>query len=157
MCSLIGYSKPKKNTVIDQAFIIYNDSLRYSIYIDSVIKSYNFCISDTNNVFTIKPDSISQNASYEGGVVELLSFLRYNIVYPSISRENNITGKVFLKFVIDEEGKICNITVLKPGGVGLAEEAIRVISLTKNKWLPAKINNRKVKSYYTMPIGFKMS
>ena len=138
---------------------MYNDSTRFFMYLDSIVKSYNFCITDTNEVFNLRYDNLEANdktASFPGGSYELLKFLSKGIQYSTLSREMNVEGKVVLKFIVIEDGSICNLTIIKRGGYGLSEEAIRVFSKSP-KWIPAKKNGKAVKSYYVLPVTFKLA
>ena len=169
-CMLLVYSvsakppKVKVETEEEEQFKeyveLYNDSQIFSAYIDSLVKTYNFCFSnDTDNVLVLRSDIIGKNnmiATYIDGTPALMDFLLHTVRYPSISRENGVEGKAILKFMVKEDGEICNVSVYKQQGIGLAEEAIRVLSLIKDKWKPAIINNQKVKSYVMFPITFKI-
>ena len=82
-------------------------------------------------------------------------YLAKNIHYPLSAAEKKITGRVIVKFVINEDGHISNCSVLKGIGGGLDEEAIRVVS-NMPPWLPGKQNGKPVKVYFTLPINFML-
>jgi protein TonB len=93
---------------------------------------------------------------FPGGDGAMLKFITENIVYPDSARENNIQGRVVVKFVVDEEGKIGQVKVVsKPLGWGLEEEAIRVVTSMPN-WIPGKQRGVPVQVYYTIPIRFQL-
>ncbi len=97
--------------------------------------------------------------SFPGGEVELIRFLQKNIRYPAFARENNITGTVFLTFVVDIDGTITEMKILK--GVAedirndLANEALRVVSQMP-QWTPGSQDGNAVKVQYNLPIRFSL-
>ncbi|MCU0393797.1 MAG: energy transducer TonB, partial [Thermoflexibacter sp.] len=76
------------------------------------------------------------------------------IRYPKEARENGIQGKIFVQFVVNEEGKLSDIQVIKGIGDGCDEEAMRVMALTK--WNPAEHEGKKVKQRLAMLIVFAL-
>jgi TonB family protein len=106
-------------------------------------------IINNNEIFTV----VEQNAEYPGGQAEMGKFLAKNLRYPIEAQKNEQQGKVFLKFVVDTEGEISNIKVLKSAGSGMDEEAIRVVSKMPT-WVSALQNGKKVNSEFVLPIEF---
>jgi len=98
---------------------------------------------------------VEQQPEFPGGTTEMYKYLYKNIKYPSIAKENNITGRVTVRFVVNEDGKVSNVEVLKGIGGGCDEEARRVIA-NMPSWKPGKQNGRPVKVYYTVPVVFKL-
>ena len=95
--------------------------------------------------------------NFPGGITELMGFLKKNILYPSLARENGLEGKVIVKFYVDTDGTVREPVVLKDGvGGGCADEAIRVIKKMP-KWTPGTQRGKPVKVYYTLPVSFKLS
>ncbi len=101
-------------------------------------------------------DIVDEPATFPGGNAALLLFLRENIQIPQEMIEKNITGKVFLGFVVDENGKISNVTVKKgiPNCRECDEEAVRVVKKLP-PFMPGKVNGKNVASRYSLPISFK--
>ncbi|HOJ37167.1 MAG TPA: energy transducer TonB [Ignavibacteriales bacterium] len=91
--------------------------------------------------------------SFPGGDDELVNFLSKNLKYPELAKRAGITGKVIVDFVIDIDGKISDIKVVKGIGYGCDEEAIRVIKLMP-KWIPAKIDGKPIRFKLSLPILF---
>ncbi len=85
----------------------------------------------------------------------LPAFLQRNLRYPELARNENITGKVFVSFVVDQEGKIINATVLKGIGYGCDEEALRVVKLIP-KGTPGYMGGKAVKVSFVQAITFKL-
>lgn len=84
-------------------------------------------------------------------------FLAKNLEYPEEARQNEIWGKVVVQFVVERDGSLSDIRVLrgKELGHGIPQEAIRVISIMP-KWKPAMHSGKLVRSYFTMPVEFKL-
>ncbi len=87
----------------------------------------------------------------------MLDFLNLNVKYPQRAVDNGISGKVYLKFIVSEKGKISNVTISKklPGCPECDEEAKRVVEMMPD-WIPAKNNNKNVSSYFNLPISFSL-
>ncbi|MBA4848857.1 M56 family metallopeptidase [Emticicia sp. BO119] len=98
-------------------------------------------------------DSVEENPEYPGGVKQLYTFINNNLRYPIEAAQNNITGKVFVKFVVRKDGSISDLKILKGIGYGCDEEAVRVISQLP-RWKPGKQNGKLVNVMFTMPINF---
>jgi periplasmic protein TonB len=97
--------------------------------------------------------TVEQTAEFPGGTRELYKFLRDNMKYPAAAQRANVSGKVFLQFVVNTDGSIVDIQPLKGIGFGCDEEAIRVVK-EMPKWTPGKQNGRNVRQRYTLPIAF---
>lgn len=85
----------------------------------------------------------------EGGVMK---FLQKNLRYPSIAVENRTSGTVYLSFVVEKDGSVSDINVMKAIGDGCEEEAIRVVK--KMKWNPGKTGGHPVRVKFTLPVKF---
>jgi TonB family protein len=92
---------------------------------------------------------------FQGGQVKMLKFISKNLQYPEIAKRAGIQGKVLITFVVDKTGKIKNAKVLEGIGTGCDEEALRVINKMP-KWIPGKLNGKKVDVQITLPIMFKL-
>ena len=98
---------------------------------------------------------VEQMPDFPGGQTELMKFLQKNLRYPPAARENGIEGRVVLQFVVDEQGNISDIQVLRDIGGGCAEEAIRVVK-SMPPWRAGKQNGNPVKVYFKLPVTFKL-
>jgi TonB family protein len=85
-----------------------------------------------------------------------MSFISKNMVYPSVSKENEIQGTVFLSYIVRANGNLSDIKVLRSvsGGSELDREAIRVLKLTNGKWSPGKQNGKPVHVEMKLPFRF---
>jgi periplasmic protein TonB len=100
-------------------------------------------------IFTI----VEEQPSYPGGEDGRIKFLSDNIKYPDLARENGIQGTVYVTFVVEPDGSISNISVLRGIGAGCDEEAIRVVKQMP-KWNAGKQRGKNVRVKINMPIKF---
>ena len=100
--------------------------------------------------------AVQQQASFPGGLQKMYDFVRDNLKYPAVSRNNNSQGTTHLRFVVRKDGRIDQVTILKSSGDAfLDQEAVRVVSLMPS-WTPAQQNGRSVSSWFTLPIKFTL-
>lgn len=93
---------------------------------------------------------------YPGGMEEMYKFMGDEIAYPQQALDNNIQGKVYVRFVVDKDGSLTDIEVINGVHSLLDREAVRVISMMP-KWNPGKQHNRAVRVRYTIPINFTIN
>jgi len=93
---------------------------------------------------------------YPGGMSALYSFLSKNLQYPPVCRENGIQGKVFLKFVVDEEGNLESFEVIKSSGADLLDQEALRVAHQMARWKPGYMKGKAVKVYYNLPVSFKI-
>ncbi len=103
-------------------------------------------------VFTV----VEQQPQFPGGMNALLAYVRQNTQYPAEARRGNMSGKVFVEFVVDETGQIRQPRVLKGIGFGCDEEAVRVVSQMP-RWEPGRQNGQPVAVQYNLPIMFALA
>ncbi|HXP52968.1 MAG TPA: TonB family protein, partial [Bacteroidia bacterium] len=98
---------------------------------------------------------VQQMPVFRGDVSEYLS---KNIKYPENEKKHGITGTVFINFIIEKDGSVSNVRVLKgiPNGPGLDAEAVRVIS-SMPKWIAGMQNGKLVRVSYNLPIRFVLN
>mgnify|MGYP001208137371 CR=1 FL=1 len=101
-------------------------------------------------------EEVDQEATFPGGAVEMMKYLNKTIVYPETSMENGEQGKVFVEFVVNSNGSISEIKIIRGVSKRLDIEAIRVVTLMPN-WSPAEVDGEKVRSYARLPINFVLS
>lgn len=111
---------------------------------------------DTNNNEPIGPFGLDESPEFEGGHAALLAFVKKHLVYPSMAVAEGKQGTLYVKFVVDEFGKVSNILLQNNLGYGLDDEAMRVVKLIPNFKSPGKVKGRPVKTYYNIPIKFKL-
>ncbi|HET6989950.1 MAG TPA: TonB family protein, partial [Bacteroidia bacterium] len=94
---------------------------------------------------------------FPGGSSEMVKFIQDNIKYPSVEKESGKTGTVYVQFVVEEDGSLSNIHIVKSvsGAPGFDKEAIRVISIMP-KWIPGKMNGKTVRVQIINPVRFQL-
>ena len=90
---------------------------------------------------------------FKGGIDKFMNFVFKNLSYPKEAKEKNIRGRVLINFVIEKDGSLTDIKVLKDIGGGCGEEAMRVIAMSP-KWTPRFQDGKPVRVTYSMPIVF---
>ncbi|MCE4566536.1 energy transducer TonB [Maribellus sp. CM-23] len=100
-------------------------------------------------------NTVEVPAEFPGGERALYKYISDHVKYPIIAQENGVQGKVYVNFVVDENGDAINVTVGRAGDASLDAEAIRVIE-SLPRFRPAKQGGRTVKVYYTAVIYFQL-
>ena len=98
---------------------------------------------------------VEQQPEFPGGEKARLTYLAENIKYPQMARESNIQGVVYVTFVVEPDGKITNVGILRGIGGGCDEEAVRVVEAMPG-WKPGKQRGRPVRVRFNMPIKFTL-
>ncbi|MFC3559299.1 energy transducer TonB [Pedobacter jamesrossensis] len=104
----------------------------------------------------IELPGVDEYPEFEGGMKGWAKYIQRNLRYPYAAQEANTQGKVFLSFVVEKDGSISNVTLLKGIGFGCDEEAIKVIKKSPI-WKPGKNKGTPVRVRYNMPITFSIS
>lgn len=100
--------------------------------------------------------SVEQQPEFPGGESALMAFIRKNLKYPAFAAENNIQGRTTLSFIVEKDGSIASIEVLRSPAEELSKEAIRVVQ-SMPKWKPGKQRGKPVRVKYVLPITFRLS
>jgi len=93
---------------------------------------------------------------FNGGTEELYSYLGKNIKYPDEAKQKGIEGIVFVTFVIEKDGSVTNVKILRGIGAGCDEEAYRVVETMPN-WTPGYQDGKPVRVSFALPIKYKLS
>lgn len=132
-------------------------------------QSYNSSVQQNqNNVGSFNPeakpepvktetvyDVVEEMPSFPGGASGLMAYLSQNIKYPVVAEENGIQGRVVLTFVVERDGSITDVRVVKSVDPSLDAEAKRVIR-SMPRWKPGKQNGSAVRVKYTTPVTFRL-
>ncbi len=102
-------------------------------------------------IFTV----VESMPEFPGGMTELYTYLGNNIKYPVMAKESGIQGKVYVTFVVERDGSITDVQVLRGIGGGCDEEAIRVVQ-SMPKWNPGKQRGKPVRVQYNLPVRFTL-
>lgn len=105
----------------------------------------------SNKVF----DVVEEMPSFPGGQAALMSFLSSNIKYPVIAQENGVQGRVIVGFVVERDGSITDVKVMRSVDPSLDREAQRVVRAMP-RWKPGKQNGSAVRVKYTVPVVFRL-
>lgn len=100
--------------------------------------------------------AVEDQPEFPGGTAALMEYLRKNIKFPAICRENNIQGRVIVTFVVNKDGSIVDIEIAKSVNPSLDKEAVRVVSQMP-KWKPGCQMGRPVRVRYSLPVNFKLN
>jgi TonB family protein len=100
--------------------------------------------------------AVEVQPEFPGGEIALAKFLQANLKYPKLAYENGIQGKVYIQFVVQKDGNLGDMKVLREPGSGLGEEAVRVLSESP-KWIPGVQNGHPVKVQFTIPVNFRLA
>ena len=98
---------------------------------------------------------VENDPEFPGGAEALYKYLAQNIKYPQLARENNITGRVYVTFVVEKDGSVTGVRVLRDIGGGCGQEAIRVVK-SMPKWTPGKQRGKNVRVQYNLPVNFSL-
>ena len=102
-------------------------------------------------IFTI----VEEMPEFPGGMTKLADYLAKNIKYPQMARESGIQGRVFVQFVVEPDGSVSNVAVMRSLGGGCDEEAMRVVK-SMPKWKSGKQRGKPVRVSYILPVNFKL-
>ena len=105
----------------------------------------------TDDIFVI----VETMPKFPGGDAAMMSFIAQSIKYPVTAIERGLDGKVICSFVIDKDGSITDVEVVRGIDVSLDKEALRVIGLMP-KWSPGMQRDKAVRVKYTLPINFRL-
>ena len=108
--------------------------------------------NDEEEIYT----RVEKKAEFQGGLNALMEYLRSNLCYPEQAANLGLQGRVIVSFVVNTDSTISNVQIERGVDSLLDDEAIRVVS-SMPKWIPAEQNGRKVRSYFRLPVLFKLS
>lgn len=106
--------------------------------------------SDENAIYNTA--GIDVRPEFPGGLAEFYKYIGKNYKTPNVK---NLKGKVFVTFVVEKDGSLSDIKVIRDIGLGTGEEAIRVLKECP-KWLPGEQNGQKVRVLYSLPISIQL-
>ena len=99
--------------------------------------------------------TVEQMPEFPGGQEGLVNYLVENLNYPEKAKAKKITGKVYVSFVVEKDGSISNVKVLRDIGYGCGEEAVRVVKAMP-RWKPGMQRGKNVRVQYTLPLNFQL-
>ncbi len=106
---------------------------------------------DENKVFMV----VEKMPTFPGGDAALMKYLQKNVKFPAIAQENGIQGRVYVEFVVNKDGRIVDVKILKGVDRHLDEEALRVVQ-NMPSWEPGEQRGKPVRVSYRLPINFTL-
>lgn len=107
--------------------------------------------SKDDRIFTV----LELQPKFPGGVQNFLQYMSANIKYPAADRENNLQGRVVAQFVVEKDGSLTNIKIVRSPSAAMGEEAVRVLS-NSPKWEPGMQGGKAVRAQFTIPVDFTL-
>lgn len=125
---------------------------------DSSVNWYQVAWNDADDIldwFNEEDNGYIQLAEIPGGFEALADYIAKSIVYPEQARTDEVEGKVFVQFIVEPDGSIGDVTLLRGIGGGCDEEALRVIKAMP-QWKPARFKGKPTRSRFQIPINFML-
>ena len=136
--------------------IIFDVESGYNILPTDLFSQSSLVIEDEPEIFDV--GLVEEKALFNGKPVEeaFRDYVIQHLTFPRIAIENCISGKVFIQFVVDQNGNVVDERVVRGVDPSLDNEALRLIKSTSGMWTPGKQRGKPVKVRYTFPITFKL-
>lgn len=99
--------------------------------------------------------AVEEAPQFPGGEAELYKYIGNHLNYPEMALQNNIQGRVTVQFVVEKDGSVGEVKVVRGKDPDLDKEAVRVVK-SLPKFIPGKMNGQSVRVWYTLPINFKI-
>lgn len=107
--------------------------------------------ADENGIFHV----VEEQPQFPGGMAALMEYLKKNVRYPVICKEQGLQGRVIVQFVVNPDSTIPDAQVIKPVNPHFDKEALRVVNAMP-KWVPGKIRGKTVRVRFTVPVTFRL-
>lgn len=108
-------------------------------------------VVEDNQIF----EFLEEMPEFPGGQAAMMKWLGENVKYPAIATENNIQGRVMVSFVVERDGSVSNVKILRGVDPSLDKEAIRLINAMP-KWKPGMQTGKPVRARFNIPVTFKL-
>ncbi|MVN20031.1 TonB family protein [Mucilaginibacter arboris] len=122
--------------------------------VNKLVAKYNFPSTTDSSIVSFA--AVEKLPTFPGGQAAFGNYLSKAIRYPKEAKDQKTQGRVIVSFIVEKDGKLNNIKVLRDIGGGCGEEAIRVLSESPD-WIPGTQNGKPVRVAYTMPINFSFT
>ena len=93
--------------------------------------------------------------AFPGGTNAMRSYLAKNVKYPKADLEKNLQGRAVVQFVVEPDGRLTDVKVVRAPSAAMGEEAVRVLK-NSPKWNPGKVNGKPVRAQFTVPVNFTL-
>ena len=101
-------------------------------------------------------ETVDEMPQFPGGLEGLMEFLNTHVTYPPVAVERNIEGSVLVRFIVEKDGSISGVRILRSVDINLDYEAIRVCK-SLPKFIPGRKNGEVVRVWFALPINFKLT
>lgn len=98
--------------------------------------------------------NVDEQAYFPSGTADMYRFITTNIKMPKTAQTKGFNQKVYVRFIVNQNGKIIKPTILRSAGEDCDAEALRILNIMPN-WIPAKFSGKSVSSFFVMPITFR--
>ena len=104
-----------------------------------------------DTVYTI----VDVEPQFKGGEKKMAKFIQDEVVYPQDALDTKAQGVVYIQFIVEKDGALSNLKIVKGANIALNKEAERIVAEMPN-WTPGLKNNEAVRTYFVLPINFKL-
>ena len=139
----------KDEVIVEEIKMDFDIEISEQTVLEDVVYEPKIKEEDVDQIFQIVED----RPEPEGGLAAFYGYVADNLEYPEKAVRLNISGVVFVKFVVEKDGRLTDVNVIKGIGAGCDEEAVRVIE-SAPAWKPGKQRGKPVRVYMTVPIRF---
>lgn len=152
------------NTTSNKVAIFYNGMHGdKSLYDDGPLQPITALLTKTrekdspeeNTIDNKVYDVVEEMPSFKGGPAALMKYLSDSIKYPIVAKENGIQGRVVVSFIVEKDGSISNVSVVRQVEPSLDMEAIRIVQ-SMPKWNPGKQKGKVIRTKYNVPVSFRL-
>ncbi len=153
------YSSLEKKTKDGTFTRCYNNGNKESevVYSEGVLKKINYSLDETGKEIAplVNYYELDEKPEFPGGEEAMMQWICREVHYPDSAKEKGIQGKVFVQFVINEQGQVIEESLLRGISPPLDKETIRVIKAMPD-WKPGKVSGVPVRVSFQLPINFKL-
>ena len=150
MASVVVNAQSKDNPVV----VISSESVEHD-YGDRVViyhvQKEDSGIVGNDGIFQV----VENQPEFPGGMAELIKYLKKNLRYHQICKEQGLQGRVIVQFVVNPDSTLSDFNVIKSVNPHFDKEALRVVSAMP-KWKPGEQRGKPVRSRYTLPVTFRL-
>lgn len=100
-------------------------------------------------------NAVEEPPTFPGGMEAMYAFMKKELRYPEMAAQNNIQGRVIVQFVVEKDGSIGEVKVVRKVDSDLDKEAVRMVK-SMPKFIPGRMNGQSVRVWYTLPVNFKL-
>jgi len=156
---------PPKEQPKTQVIEIVDDNIEVDVDLDISVEADDETIIDEAPIFEAGEEEVDEeqifvfleeDPTFGNGDADIQKYINENVVYPELARESGVQGTVYVTFVVEKDGSITNVKVLRGIGAGCDEAAEKVVK-EMPKWKPGKQRGREVRARFNLPIKFRLN